>query len=94
MGNEHENDLPRRLEAILRKARHLAWKGWAEEDTYVVEAAIRELYAFPQILREGMRNAFEIGREHGKKEEELEKLEVEIAEETARLAREAWGRRG
>ncbi len=92
----HEHGAPelsRLLAAIVAKARTHAWVDWTDDDTVAIEVALRQIAEFPRALREGMQTAFQIGREHGRKEEELEKLEVEIATEVARLAREAWGRR-
>ncbi len=93
LSGDREADLRGRLEEVLRKAARVGWAGWTDTDRDAIEAAIREIGAFSEALSAGIDEAFRIGVEYGKKEEELGELNREIAELTARLARQAWGGR-
>lgn len=79
------------LRALLRRADELPETGLEPEEVAVLQAVLEALREVPRVLREGMETAFQLGREHGKKEELLARLEEEIAVEAARLGREAWG---
>lgn len=85
--------LAARLRAIAERARTHGWRAWSREDDDAIEAAAREIAAFEESLATGMRNAFEIGREYGKQEGVLQRLDDEIAAATGELARTAWGRK-
>lgn len=85
-------ELAARLDSIVARASRQGWRGWTEEDARAVAAAAREIRALRQALAEGMREAFAIGREHGRGEELLDRLNREIEELSSRLARQAWGR--
>lgn len=83
--------LAERLRSIGRKAEARRWPGWTDEDRRVLEAAAQEIASVEESLRVGMREAFEIGRQYGKGEDVLARLDEEIAEATDQLARVAWG---
>ena len=81
-----------RLRSVIRKVQSGEQGSLGTDDLAILQTAARALDQVPERLREGMQVAFHIGREHGVKEELLSRLEREIAGESARLAREAWGR--
>jgi hypothetical protein len=83
--------LAARLDAIAERAVSEHWPHWSEEDTRAVLAAAREVEGIRAVLAEGMRQAFEIGREYGHGEELLDRLNWEIDELSDRMARRAWG---
>lgn len=91
LSGDREADLRGRLEEVLRKAARGDWPGWTDRDRDAIEAALSEIDAFSEALSAGIDEAFRIGIEYGKKEEELDELNRDIAELTARLARQAWG---
>jgi hypothetical protein len=81
-----------RLRVLIRRAREEEGEArMHRDDVAALEAAARSLDRIPAVLRDAMQTAFRLGREHGKKEEILTRLEREIALETARLGRQAWG---
>lgn len=79
------------LRTMIGRARQGPESTLTAGEVALLEAAVRALEEAPKALREGMNTAFEIGREHARKEDLLARLEREIAEESARLGREAWG---
>jgi hypothetical protein len=83
--------LAEQLRALPRRAGADGWRGWNEADERTVEIAARELAGLERSLREGMRAAFEIGRQLGKQEGVLERLDREVAVAADRLGRAAWG---
>lgn len=80
------------LDSIAERADSDHWRGWTEEDTRAVLVAAREIEGIRAAVAEGMRQAFDIGREYGHREELLERLNWEIEELSGRMARQAWGR--
>jgi hypothetical protein len=80
------------LRALVRRANRKRELRLTTGELDLLEAAARALEQVPDALRTGMETAFQLGREHGKKEELLDRLEREIAHESERLAREAWGK--
>jgi len=91
--NEELESLAARLRELIRRSRAAGREGGRlrPEDLSVLASAAQAIERIPDALRQGMQNAFELGREHGRKEELLTRLEREIAEESARVGREAWG---
>jgi hypothetical protein len=80
------------VRALVRKANRGRELRLTTEDVGLLEAVARGLEQVPDALRAGMQTAFQLGREHGMKEELLARLEREITQESERLAREAWGK--
>jgi hypothetical protein len=84
--------LSEKLRSIAARAARERWSGWTEDDDRAVAAAAAEIEGIVPALADGMRQAFDIGREYGHREELLERLNAEIGEISGRLARQAWGR--
>jgi hypothetical protein len=80
------------LRALVRRANRERELRLTSGEVELLAAAARGLEQVPDALRAGMQTAFQLGREHGRKEELLARLEHEITRESERLAREAWGR--
>ncbi|NIP60953.1 MAG: hypothetical protein GWM92_21040 [Gemmatimonadetes bacterium] len=79
------------MRTMIRRARREPESRLSAGEIALLEAAVRALEEAPKALRDGMNTAFELGREHARREELLARLEREIAEESARLGLEAWG---
>jgi hypothetical protein len=79
-----------RVRVIARRAKGQSWEGWSEEDTRTLEAAAREIEVVEDSLRTGMEDAFQIGRQYGRNEDALARLDLQIARVTDRLASAAW----
>ena len=95
-GNEKS---PEDFEAVIEKLRALALRASQEHEVRLgpseaalLEAAVRGLEGVPHTMQEAMHAAFQMGREHGRKEELLKWLERENMLESERLARQAWGK--
>lgn len=84
--------LSNKLRSIAARAARERWAGWTEADAQALAAAAAEIEEIGTALADGMRQAFDIGREYGHREELLERLNAEIGEISGRLARQAWGR--
>ncbi len=84
--------LAARLRSIASRAASAEWPGWTERDTGAIAAAALQIEEIPGALAEGMRAAFDLGREYGQGEEELGRLNLEIHSLSSDLARRAWGR--
>lgn len=80
------------LRSIGARAVAERWAGWTDQDTDTIVAAAAEIEGIRAALAEGMRQAFDIGREYGHREELLDRVNAEIGEVSSRLARQAWGR--
>lgn len=84
-------ELAARLNAIASRAAEARWRGWTPEDTEAISMAAREIRAIPEALATGMKDAFKVGRQYGRGEEELADLNMEIDALSRKLAAQAWG---
>jgi hypothetical protein len=80
-----------RLRAIARRAESARWAGGPRRTRTRWRPRSLRSPSSEESLRAGMRDAFEIGRQYGKGEDVLARLDEEIDEATRRLARAAWG---
>jgi hypothetical protein len=83
-------DLAGRVRDIAQRARSRSWEEWTEEDTRALDAAAREIEVVEDSLRTGMEEAFQIGRQYGRNEDALARLDLQIARVTDRVASAAW----